>query len=169
MGLGPCRVANSTAQPVNTSYPYVSALLERGIFVLLYVGDYDWICNWVGSERWTLALEWSGQKEFQAQALRAWTVDGEAAGVTRKAGRLTFATVKGAGHMVPFDKPKQSLALINRWIAKEDLRFETVVFLPTFARDPNISPRNVFLFLGNAIGKYDYRPCWMGPSSRSLI
>ncbi|KAA1475352.1 alpha/beta-hydrolase [Dentipellis sp. KUC8613] len=52
------------------------ALLERGISVLVYVGDYDWICNWVGSERWTLALEWSGQKEFQSQALREWMARG---------------------------------------------------------------------------------------------
>ena len=29
-----------------TSY-YVSALLERGVRVLLYVGANDWICNWV--------------------------------------------------------------------------------------------------------------------------
>lgn len=44
----------------NTQY-YVAALLERGVRVLIYVGTYDWICNWVGNERWTLAMEWSGQ------------------------------------------------------------------------------------------------------------
>jgi cathepsin A (carboxypeptidase C) len=27
---------------------YVAELLERGIRVLIYVGTYDWICNWVG-------------------------------------------------------------------------------------------------------------------------
>jgi carboxypeptidase C (cathepsin A) len=37
---------------------YVASLLDRGIKALIYVGTYDWICNWVGSERWTLALEW---------------------------------------------------------------------------------------------------------------
>jgi hypothetical protein len=26
---------------------YVAELLERGIKVLIYVGTYDWICNWV--------------------------------------------------------------------------------------------------------------------------
>ncbi len=26
---------------------YLAALLERGIRALIYVGDTDWICNWV--------------------------------------------------------------------------------------------------------------------------
>ncbi|KAF7359676.1 Carboxypeptidase [Mycena venus] len=59
---------------------YVSALLERGVPVLIYVGTYDWVCNWVGNEAWTLALEWSGQAEFASQPLREWTVDGKRAG-----------------------------------------------------------------------------------------
>ena len=29
------------------SQHYVAGLLERGVRVLIYVGDYDWICNWV--------------------------------------------------------------------------------------------------------------------------
>ncbi|KAJ6538058.1 hypothetical protein B0H19DRAFT_1270428 [Mycena capillaripes] len=39
---------------------YVGGLLERGIRVLIYVGTYNYSCNWVGNERWTLALKWSG-------------------------------------------------------------------------------------------------------------
>ena len=29
------------------TYHYVAALLERGVRTLIYVGAYDWICNWV--------------------------------------------------------------------------------------------------------------------------
>ncbi|KAJ7737094.1 Alpha/Beta hydrolase protein [Mycena metata] len=103
------------------STEYVAALLERGVRVLIYVGTYDFACNWLGNEAWTLALEWSGQTEFRAQELREWTVDGKRAGRTRTAGGLTFATVDGAGHMVPYDKPKESLEMVNRWIAGEPL------------------------------------------------
>jgi len=79
---------------------YIAALLEREVRVLIYVGTYDWICNWVGNERWTLALEWSGKEEFVTQSLRDWQVGGKRAGRARSAKGLTFATVDGAGHMV---------------------------------------------------------------------
>ncbi|KAF7328403.1 Carboxypeptidase [Mycena venus] len=103
------------------STEYVAALLERDIRVLVYVGSYDWVCNWIGNEAWTLALEWSGHAEFAAQPLREWTVDGKRAGKTRSARALTFATVDGAGHMVPYDKPKESLEMVKRWIAGKPL------------------------------------------------
>jgi cathepsin A (carboxypeptidase C) len=83
---------------VDASYPtqhYITALLERSIKVLIYVGKYE-------SEGWTLALEWSasGHEEFSTQSLREWKIDGKVVGTTRSANGLTFATSDGAGHMV---------------------------------------------------------------------
>ncbi|KDQ13471.1 hypothetical protein BOTBODRAFT_146116 [Botryobasidium botryosum FD-172 SS1] len=106
--------------PRQTTY-YVAELLERGIKVLIYVGTYDWICNHVGNYRWTSALEWSGHDAFNAESLREWKVDGRVAGMTKSANGLTFATVLGAGHMVPYDKPVEALALVNRWLGGDDL------------------------------------------------
>ncbi|KAF9527152.1 serine carboxypeptidase [Crepidotus variabilis] len=103
------------------SYLYVAQLLERGVKALIYVGANDWICNWIGNEAWTLDLEWSQQEEFNGQVLRDWKVDGKVAGQTRSAGGLTFATVLGAGHMVPYDKPKEALELLTRWLSKTEL------------------------------------------------
>ncbi|KAF9444794.1 serine carboxypeptidase [Macrolepiota fuliginosa MF-IS2] len=100
---------------------YVAALLERGVRVLIYVGAYDWICNFVGNERWTLGMDWSGKEEFGATKKREWLVDGKRAGVTRSARGLTYATIDGAGHMVPYDKPKEALEMVQRWMAKEEL------------------------------------------------
>ncbi|KAF9060263.1 serine carboxypeptidase [Rhodocollybia butyracea] len=112
-----------TQDIAHSSKEYVAALLERGVRVLIYVGSYDWICNWVGNERWSKALEWSGHQEFASQDLRDWHISGVKAGVTRsaKGGLFTFATVEGAGHMVPYDKPTQSLVLVQRWLAGEAL------------------------------------------------
>jgi carboxypeptidase C (cathepsin A) len=78
----------------------VAALLERGVRVLIYVGTYDWICNWIGNERWTLDLQWSGREEFVKEELRPWTVNGEKVGLVRSKNGLSFVTVDAAGHMV---------------------------------------------------------------------
>jgi carboxypeptidase C (cathepsin A) len=66
-------------------------------------------------------MEWSGQSKFASQELREWKVDGKPAGLTRSEEGLTFATVEGAGHMVPYDKPAEALELVKRWLAKEEL------------------------------------------------
>ncbi|KAG8881177.1 hypothetical protein FRB97_009808 [Tulasnella sp. 331] len=100
---------------------YVAGLLERGVKVLIYVGDYDWICNWIGNKKWTELMEWTGQAAFVGQELKPWYVNGTAAGLTRGAKGLTFATVHAAGHMVPYDKPVQALELLNRWLKDGEL------------------------------------------------
>ncbi|EIN10271.1 peptidase S10 serine carboxypeptidase [Punctularia strigosozonata HHB-11173 SS5] len=109
---------------VPTQY-YVAGLLERGVRVLIYAGTYDWQCNWVANKLWVDKLEWSGHEEYVKAEWRDWRVgeDGEKAGETKSAagGLLTFATVRGAGHMVPHDKPAESLAMVSRWLAGADL------------------------------------------------
>ncbi|KAL4246590.1 Carboxypeptidase [Abortiporus biennis] len=99
---------------------YISALLDRGIKTLLYVGANDWICNWVGNERMSLALEWTGKDAFNEIPLKEWKVKGEVAGLTRSSGGLSFVTIYGAGHMVPYDQPQISLEMLKRWLANED-------------------------------------------------
>ncbi|KAK0205914.1 serine carboxypeptidase [Desarmillaria ectypa] len=100
---------------------YIAALLERKVRVLVYVGSYDYICNWVGNNAWTLALDWSGKETFVNEELREWFVGGKKAGLTRSSKGLTFATIDGAGHMVPYDKPQESLELVNRWLKGQTL------------------------------------------------
>nr|VWO99947.1 Endochitinase 2 (EC (Chitinase 2) [Ganoderma boninense] len=101
---------------------YIAALLERGIRTLIYVGATDYICNWMGNEAMTMALEWTKKDEFRRQPLNVWTIKGnQIAGLTRSGGGLTFATIVGAGHMAPYDKPVESLELANRWLAGEEL------------------------------------------------
>lgn len=97
------------------TYHYVSALLERGIKVLVYVGTYDWICNHVGNQKWTEELEWSGHDEFVSMPLREWIVDGKRAGLTRSANGLTYLTIDGGGHMVRYDPTFQRSLPYYSW------------------------------------------------------
>lgn len=91
---------NAALDEEHPTQDYVSALLDRGVRALIYAGTYDWICNWVGNERWTKALVWSGGEAFAREELKEWRFEGKAVGKIRAKGALTFATVEGAGHMV---------------------------------------------------------------------
>ncbi|XP_027365210.1 serine carboxypeptidase-like 48 isoform X2 [Abrus precatorius] len=93
----------------------IPALLDDGISLLVYAGEYDLICNWLGNSRWVHAMEWSGQKEFVASPEVPFTVDDSEAGLLKNYGPLSFLKVHDAGHMVPMDQPKASLEMLKKW------------------------------------------------------
>ncbi|CAK9182814.1 unnamed protein product [Ilex paraguariensis] len=93
----------------------IPSLLEDGIKLLVYAGEYDLICNWLGNSRWVHAMEWTGQKEFVGAPSVPFSVDGAEAGLMKNHGPLTFLKVHDAGHMVPMDQPKASLQMLKRW------------------------------------------------------
>jgi cathepsin A (carboxypeptidase C) len=98
----------------------VPSILEE-IPVLIYVGDADFICNWLGNEAWTNALEWPGQKDFAGKKLKDLKLSGgdKTVGMVKSSGNFTFLTIHGAGHMVPYDQPEASLDMLNRWLGGE--------------------------------------------------
>ncbi|PKA55009.1 Serine carboxypeptidase 3 [Apostasia shenzhenica] len=97
----------------------IPALLEDGVKLLVYAGEYDLICNWLGNSRWVHAMEWSGQQAFVSSSEKPFLVDGSEAGVLKSRGPLTFLKVHDAGHMVPMDQPKVSLEMLTRWMKGE--------------------------------------------------
>eukprot|EP00638_Chattonella_subsalsa_P003430 CAMPEP_0117757314 /NCGR_PEP_ID=MMETSP0947-20121206/14652_1 /TAXON_ID=44440 /ORGANISM="Chattonella subsalsa, Strain CCMP2191" /LENGTH=455 /DNA_ID=CAMNT_0005577173 /DNA_START=124 /DNA_END=1491 /DNA_ORIENTATION=- len=94
-------------------------MLESGIEVLIYAGDCDYICNWMGNKAWTLELGWEGKEAFNAASDVDWMVNGAKAGVVRSSGGLTFLQVFEAGHMVPMDQPEAALELLQTFITKQ--------------------------------------------------
>ncbi|KAL0907657.1 hypothetical protein M5K25_022078 [Dendrobium thyrsiflorum] len=94
----------------------IPALLEDGIKLLVYAGEYDLICNWLGNSRWVHAMEWSGQQAFVSSSEKPFTVNGKKAGELKSHGPLSFLKVHDAGHMVPMDQPLASLEMLRRWM-----------------------------------------------------
>eukprot|EP00996_Jenningsia_fusiforme_P000424 NODE_1368_length_1565_cov_54.450528_g1230_i0.p1 GENE.NODE_1368_length_1565_cov_54.450528_g1230_i0~~NODE_1368_length_1565_cov_54.450528_g1230_i0.p1 ORF type:complete len:454 (+),score=54.26 NODE_1368_length_1565_cov_54.450528_g1230_i0:49-1410(+) len=92
-------------------------LLSNSIRVLIYAGDVDFICNWVGNKAWTLAMDWPGKAGFNAAADNEWRVDGRVAGELRAHANFSFLRVMDAGHMVPKDRPDVALEMVRRYIA----------------------------------------------------
>ncbi|KAK6454107.1 carboxypeptidase Y precursor [Scheffersomyces xylosifermentans] len=96
---------------------YVAELLEHDIPVLLYAGDKDFICNWLGNHYWSDALDYVEHEQFEAAPLQPWiSREGRIAGEVKNYKKFTFVRVYDAGHMVPYDQPENSLDMVNRWI-----------------------------------------------------
>ncbi|GKA58472.1 serine carboxypeptidase-like protein [Tanacetum coccineum] len=93
----------------------IPALLEQNIQFLVYAGEYDLICNWLGNWRWVHAMPWSGQKEFVAASNVSFIIEGKEAGILKNHGPLTFLKVRNAGHLVPMDQPDAALKMLELW------------------------------------------------------
>jgi len=91
--------------------------LADGIRVLIYAGDQDFICNWLGNQAWAKQLDWPHKDEFNAAPVTNWTVDGKAAGEKRSSNGFTFLRVFDAGHMVPRDQPENARAMLDAFLA----------------------------------------------------
>ena len=88
----------------------------NNIPMLIYAGDADYICNWMGNDAWTRDLDPGiagvGENDFVLS-------DGTVGARYRTTGQLTFMRIFGAGHMVPMDQPETALAMLNDFISGE--------------------------------------------------
>jgi len=99
----------------------IPPMLAAGIDVLIYAGDQDFICNWLGNEKWVQALKWPHKDEFNAAAKKPYIVsgkevgpmDGKEVGELQSFANLHFLRVYQAGHMVPMDQPEAALGMLN--------------------------------------------------------
>jgi len=93
----------------------IPPILDEGIKVLIYAGDQDYICNWLGVKAWTDKMDWEGHDPYNSAPTRHWV-----GGTVRYYNRFAFATVAGAGHMVPMDQPENSLKLFRALLSDGD-------------------------------------------------
>ncbi|KAJ3046763.1 Cell death protease, partial [Quaeritorhiza haematococci] len=102
------------------SYTILPELLENGqgpgagLEVTIYVGDLDYICNWVGVE-WAVGnLTWGGARGFERK-LREWRLpDGYSYGKTQSERGLTYYRVYDATHEVPEDQRYAAYQIIRK-------------------------------------------------------
>ncbi|KAJ4790328.1 Serine carboxypeptidase-like 6 [Rhynchospora pubera] len=96
-----------------STVPYHFNVTKKGYRALIYSGDHDLTVTYVGTKAWIRSLNFSIDDDW-----RPWYVGGQVAGFTmRYSNNLTFATVKGAGHIVPEYKPNECFGMIVRWLS----------------------------------------------------
>ncbi|XP_039141753.1 putative serine carboxypeptidase-like 52 [Dioscorea cayenensis subsp. rotundata] len=105
------------AKDLPSNVKYQCKLTSQGYRAFVYSGDHDLVVPHIGTQTWIRSLNYSIIDDW-----RSWFFGEQVAGYTRTyANNLTFATVKGAGHTVPEYKPRESLAMIKRWLSNQPL------------------------------------------------
>jgi len=94
-------------------------MLADGIRTLIYAGDEDYICNWLGNMKWTLALDWPHKSDFNAATNRDYNMGNKTVAKVRSSNGLTFMQVFEAGHMVPKDQPGVSAQMVKDHLANK--------------------------------------------------
>jgi len=95
---------------------HIPPMLENGLRVLIYAGDVDFICNWMGNKAWTLQLPWTHKAEYNKAVDQPWMVNGKQLGKERRFGAFSFLQIHKAGHMVPQDAPAASMLMVDAFI-----------------------------------------------------
>ncbi|KAF5185284.1 Serine carboxypeptidase-like, partial [Thalictrum thalictroides] len=90
---------------VETSTGYHLNLSKKRYRSLIFSGDHDSVVPFMSTQAWIESLKLPISDEW-----RPWFVDSQVAGYTRTySSNMTYATIKGAGHIASVYKPKECL------------------------------------------------------------
>ncbi|XP_038663062.1 lysosomal protective protein-like [Scyliorhinus canicula] len=87
-------------------------LLSKGLRALVYNGDIDMVCNFLGENWFVQSLNQKKTMDYQP-----WIYNNQIAGFHERYGNLTFLTVKGAGHMVPEWAPARAFNMFQSFLS----------------------------------------------------
>lgn len=112
--------ANFRARNSKPAIKLLPGILET-VPVLLFSGDQDLICNHIGTEESIHGLEWNGGKGFELSSgtwapREDWAFEDEPAGIYQTARNLTYVLFYNSSHMVPFDEPRRSRDMLDRFM-----------------------------------------------------
>ncbi|KAM3329726.1 hypothetical protein ACQJBY_026641 [Aegilops geniculata] len=96
--------------------PIYSKLIKAGLRVWLYSGDADGRVPVIGSRYCVEALGLPIKSQWQP-----WYLNKQVAGRFVEYHGMTMVTIRGAGHLVPLNKPTEGIALIDTFLLGKQL------------------------------------------------
>ncbi|KAF9226828.1 alpha/beta-hydrolase [Gyrodon lividus] len=106
-----------------SSITLLPSVIER-IPVLLFAGDQDFICNYMGIESMIKSMTWNGEKGLGKVQTKSWSVNETPVGTWVSSRNLTYAKIFNASHMVPYDVPDVAHDMILRFMG---MNFSAIV------------------------------------------
>ncbi|CAM6105507.1 unnamed protein product [Calypogeia fissa] len=104
-------VRYSYSDLLSSVIPVYDILLKSGIQILIFSGDTDAIVPVTGTRAWINTLNLNITRDW-----RPYYVNSQVGGYVTEYDGLTLATVRGAGHMVPYTQPVRALHLFKSFI-----------------------------------------------------
>lgn len=98
-----------------SSFTVLPKVLAK-IPVLIFAGDQDLICNYVGLENSIKALEWNGATGLGTVQTQSWNVAGAHVGTWVDSRNLTYVKIFNASHMAPYDVPHVTHDMMLRFM-----------------------------------------------------
>uniref|UniRef100_A0AC35GIZ0 Serine carboxypeptidase n=1 Tax=Panagrolaimus sp. PS1159 TaxID=55785 RepID=A0AC35GIZ0_9BILA len=121
--------------------PYFDIMIKNmsSVRILVYNGDVDTVCNFLGDAKFIDGVAKNHGFTVDIPRKRWWFRDNVAGFFQRYSGGNNFQidvlTVKGAGHMVPMDRPGPSMQMISNFILADKPDYSYSQFV-----DPTAKP-----------------------------
>ncbi|XP_077192248.1 lysosomal protective protein [Paroedura picta] len=98
---------------------YLKLLGAAKYRILLYNGDVDMACNFLGDEWFVNSLDQKLEVSRRPWIYTDENGQDQIGGFVKEFTGISFLTIKGAGHMVPSDKPRAAFNVFDRFINKK--------------------------------------------------
>ncbi|XP_056694825.1 serine carboxypeptidase-like 33 [Spinacia oleracea] len=109
-------ILNIYNMTVTSVLPVYKKLIQGGLKIWIYSGDADGRVPVIGTRYWVEALGLPIKTDW-----RSWYHQHQVGGRLVEYEGLTMVTVRGAGHLVPLNKPSEALALFHSFLTGQDL------------------------------------------------
>ncbi|KAJ7291483.1 alpha/beta-hydrolase [Mycena rebaudengoi] len=118
---GPFDMFARTGDDARTWLPELGALANSKLKILIWAGDADINCNWLGVHASVSAMDWYGKERLAATPFTDMIIDGTAVAAIQNVDNFSFARVYEAGHQVPAFQPAASLEIFKQVIQMQPL------------------------------------------------
>lgn len=97
----------------------MSVLISKNLTVVMFFGDADYNCNWLGGE--VVAEDINAPGWSSAGFVNISTSDNIVHGQVKQSGAFSFVRIYESGHEVPFYQPEVALTMFERAIGARDI------------------------------------------------
>lgn len=133
----------------------MSGLISSNLTVVMFFGDADYNCNWLGGEAVAEEINIPGWSD--AGFVNVSTSDNIVHGQVKQSGAFSFVRIYESGHEVPFYQPEVALAMFERAIGAKDIATGLTDVVPGTVYITNGTAKSTYRE-GNSTVQYDVIP-----------